>query len=295
MPDDALNTSSLASGVIEMEPALWVRRGAPPTMERPHRHDDLELNVVLRGRLDYLFGGSHVSVAAGQIAVFWAATPHRLIDPQQGDVCWVHVPLATVLSWPLPEDDVSTLLRMDPAVVPMDAVPGDVEALFESWRHELTEDHAEIALLEAQAVVRRVLKHHRESPPGPDAPAHHISEGERAVAVQHVATMARFIATTFRQPITTTDVAQAVHLAPTYAMGLFRKAVGTTVGGYILKCRLAEAQRLLITTTLTTGDIAYEAGFSSQSSFYEHFRRMCACSPGEYRRHRHRPGQRVTR
>src|SRR5690606_22893000 len=62
---DAPETPRVSAGVIEMDPALWVRRGDPPTMDRPHRHDDLEVNVVLRGRLDYLFGGSRVSVEAG--------------------------------------------------------------------------------------------------------------------------------------------------------------------------------------------------------------------------------------
>ncbi|MFD1718583.1 helix-turn-helix domain-containing protein [Georgenia deserti] len=284
MGKDAPETPRVSAGVIEMDPALWVRRGDPPTMDRPHRHDDLEVNVVLRGRLDYLFGGSRVSVEAGHVAVFWAATPHRLIHPHRGDVCWVHIPLATVLSWSLPEDDVSTLLRMDPVIAPVTAVPGDIEALFESWRDELTGDHTEIALLEAQAVVRRILTRHRQSPRGRQEGGSPTVDGERPAAVEHVATMARYIAASFRDPISPSDVARTVHLAPTYAMGLFRRIVGTTVGGYLLRCRVAEAQRLLITTAQTVGEIGYAAGFSSQSSFYEHFRRMCACSPGEYRR-----------
>ncbi|GAA4432111.1 helix-turn-helix domain-containing protein [Georgenia halophila] len=295
-PSIALPRTDAPTDVVEdLDSALWVRRGDPPTMERPHRHDDLEINVVLRGRLDYLFGGSRVSVHAGQIAMFWAATPHRLIEPRSGDVCWVHIPLSTVLSWSLPDHDVCTLLRMAPVIVPVDAVPGDAEALFESWRHELTGDHTEIALLEAQAFVRRALKHHRESAtagPGeaaaveaprrePEAEGHDV---ERATGVRHVAVMAQYMAAHFRDPIAPFDVARAAHLAPTYAMGLFRQTVGITLGGYLTRCRVAEAQRLLITTSRTTGEVAHEAGFASQSSFYEHFRRTCGCSPGAYRK-----------
>ena len=89
--------------VVEVDvqaPAIWARRGPAPLMERSHRHDDLELNYVVRGRLDYLFGGSPMTVQAGEIAVFWGATPHRLIEDcadQLGDNCWVHIPLGTVL------------------------------------------------------------------------------------------------------------------------------------------------------------------------------------------------------
>ena len=71
---------STAQDVVTMESSLWVRHAAAPLMPRPHRHDDLELNAVLSGRLEYLLGGERVVVEEGQIALFWAATPHRLIE-----------------------------------------------------------------------------------------------------------------------------------------------------------------------------------------------------------------------
>ena len=94
-----------------LAPRLWVHRGAVPAMPRFHRHDDLEINVVVDGQLEYLFGGERLVVHAGQTALFWAAAPHRLIAPHRltapelqpgGDVCWVHVPLRTALRWSLP-------------------------------------------------------------------------------------------------------------------------------------------------------------------------------------------------
>src|SRR5690606_7834688 len=150
---------------------------------------------------------------------------------------------ATVLSWPLPEHDVSTLLRMDRGIARVAAVPGANAALDVSGRAELTGDHPAIAQVDAQAVVRRILTQHLHSPRGHQGGGPPTVDGERPAAVEHVATMARYIAASFRDPISPSDVARTVHLAPTYAMGLFRRIVGTTVGGYLLRCRVAEAQR----------------------------------------------------
>ena len=62
-----------------VEPALWVHRGSAPPMREFHRHDDLEINVAVRGSLEYLLGGERIPVPEGHTAMFWAAAPHRLI------------------------------------------------------------------------------------------------------------------------------------------------------------------------------------------------------------------------
>jgi transcriptional regulator GlxA family with amidase domain len=67
-------------------------------------------------------------------------------------------------------------------------------------------------------------------------------------------------------------------------MTLFRESVGTTVGSYLTRCRVAEAQRLLVTTAMTAAEVAHAAGFGSQSSFYTHFTRACGLSPSSYRK-----------
>lgn len=275
-------TPSTPVGSVEtMEPHLWVRRGAPPSMPYSHRHDDLEVNLVLSGRLDYLFGGTPLTVTAGQVALFWGATPHRLIDSdQRGDVCWVHIPLSIVLGWGLADRAVGTILSTTPVLVPSDALARDAEAMFDCWATDLDHDEtAEIVLLEAQAFVRRVLRHHLSNAAGVADRA--TTGGD---ALQGVSAMAHHAVTHFRDPISPSSIARSVHLSPSYAMALFKETVGTTLGSYLTRCRLTEAQRLLITTTMPTAEITHTAGFGSLSSFYDQFTRNCGCSPGAYRR-----------
>jgi len=287
-----VNGPSAESFAVDvLDPAIWSRRGEVQAMARPHRHDDLELNFVLRGRLDYLFGGERISVPTEHLAIFWAATPHRLIESPRDepvDSCWLHIPLSTVLRWGLSTRDLNDLLQGRPVIVPAAAAGRDVESMFMSWMRELEEvndDGETIALIEAHALVRRLLGYNRRSTeqtstltlPGPAA----------SESMQRVTAMAQFIVANFREPITTADVAEAAHLNKNYSMSLFRRAVGTTLGDYLTRCRVSEAQRLLVTTTFSASEIAHAAGFGSQSSFYAHFAKICDSSPGEYRaRHR---------
>lgn len=280
-----LRAASPTSDVIVEDAAIWVRRGRAPLMDRPHRHDDLELNYVVRGELDYLFGGGTLRVEAGQIALFWGATPHRLIDdeiPDENDNCWVHIPLSTVFGWGLPDSNLKDLLTDRPIVLPAKAAGRDVESMFTSWLTDLDgSDTEQFALLEIHALVRRLLHYHL---------AHSAhgrlrgTAGQHTDGMHHVVEMARYTVSNFRSNITPTDIARAIHLNPNYAMTLFKETVGTTLGRYLTRCRIAEAQRLLLATSMTTAEIAHTAGFGSQSNFYAHFTRDCGLSPSAYRR-----------
>ncbi|GAB2651291.1 helix-turn-helix domain-containing protein [Kribbella swartbergensis] len=282
--------------VVLRSPELWCRRGPAPTMRQAHRHDDIELNVVTQAPLRYLFGGTPAEIRPGEVGLFWAAMPHRLLDGTdnwRAHVGWVHVPLRMVLGWGLPEAGLAQLLGGRPLVAPVEAA-GDLDVTaFDRWSGDFDSGSAErrrIALLEIQAHIRRLLYDVRRTD---------LSSAEWGGSddgLRHVAAMARYVMAYFREPITATEVAAAAHLHPNYAMTLFRRVVGTTLGAYLAQCRVAEAQRLLITTNITTTAVAAAAGFGSQSGFYATFTRLCGTSPGAYRRISrfapHEPGRR---
>lgn len=70
-------------------------------------------------------------------------------------------------------------------------------------------------------------------------------------------------------------------------MKLFRSTIGSTILGYLTRCRIAEAQRLLVVTEANASDIAFASGFGSVSQFYERFTRLCGRSPRQYRLEAH--------
>jgi AraC-like DNA-binding protein len=52
---------------------------------------------------------------------------------------------------------------------------------------------------------------------------------------------------------------------------------------YVIQYRIAQAQRLLLTTDDNILDIAMQTGFGSSSNFYVTFKKLCGQSPGAYR------------
>jgi transcriptional regulator GlxA family with amidase domain len=56
-----------------------------------------------------------------------------------------------------------------------------------------------------------------------------------------------------------------------------------TIGDFLLRRRVAEAQRLLATTDLDCSAVGYAAGFGSGSNFYAQFAKRIGTSPGQYR------------
>ncbi|WP_146148040.1 helix-turn-helix domain-containing protein [Glycomyces artemisiae] len=259
--------------VVELASArVWVARGTAPAMQRAHSHDDIELNIVTRGAIEYLMGERRLRVEQGQAAVFWASPPHLLLEPEgaPAEVCWAHVPLSTVLTWDLPAADLRALLEGRPALAP---VPADVDAVgvWRRWEADFASGDAATALLEVQAQVRRTLSAARASNGGGQAP------------VPRPLAMAAFIMDRFRDPITAADVAAVAHLNTEYAMTVFRRAWEMTIGEFLLRRRVAEAQRLLATTDLDCAAVGYASGFGSGSSFYAQFAKAVGTSPGQYR------------
>lgn len=77
-------------------------------------------------------------------------------------------------------------------------------------------------------------------------------------------------------------IARSVNLSPTYFHACFKYAVGKTLREYVEETRLKRSINLMLTTDMTLTEIAYHAGFSSQSYYSSAFKRHFGCSPRMY-------------
>ena len=82
------------------------------------------------------------------------------------------------------------------------------------------------------------------------------------------------------------DIANHVNISRTYASAVFKEELGVNISEYILKERLAEAERLLRETDISIGDISKRLAFCSQSYFTKRFNETEGMTPLEYRRKR---------
>ena len=259
-------------------------RWRPTPMQRPDRHNEIELNFLETGWVTYLMGGRKVRIDAGQLTAFWAALPHQVVDcGNEPEYFVATLPLSWFLQCKLPEPFVQALLSGHMATE-NDSQRAEADAqLFTDWTMDLGNPQGglmEAVLLEMEArLLRMALADCRPMQPK-EGPRTEASPSEFTKAEQ----MAQLIARRYTKSLTIEMIAEAVDLHPNYAMGLFRKAFGMTLIDYLTQHRVSHAERLLVTTDVKILQVAIDSGFGSLSRFSEAFQRASHCSPREYRR-----------
>ena len=240
-----------------------------------HLHMDVEVNLVLEGELTCVIGGTPRRLGSGGLLIFWAGVPHGLESAAAGtEYLWVTIPLVRFLTWNLPHAWQGRLLGGE---VILDAGrSGREEDALAARRwvrdHGATDAEARAVMLEIEARIMRLK---------PDELRQ--SQAVNQAAACHLERMVRFISTYYVEQIDAEDIARAARLHPNYAMHVFRRATGISIWEYVLRLRVAHAQRLLAASEASVLEVAMASGFGSQSQFYETFTRFSGTTPARYR------------
>lgn len=260
--------------------ASW--EGRPPRSVAFHRHNEIELHMVERGTLTYLFSRRHLTLPAGTLHVFWGALPHKLVAVSPGaHTHWLTVPLPWFLQWGLPDSFQDALMAGEIVAEP-DAgrFQRDLEC-FKQWHADLPRSRPEelrTVLLEVEARLRRLARARLAGKGRARGRSLGLSAG-----AERVEQLAQFIGEHYREPLAVAEIAAAAGLNPEYATTLFRKSTGMTLVDYVTEHRVSHAQRLLITTQRKVLDVALDSGFGSLSRFYDAFTKACGQTPRAFR------------
>jgi AraC-like DNA-binding protein len=243
-----------------------------------HWHDQVEINYALGGSLTYLLAVSVVRVPPGRLALFWAGMPHSVVRRTEvEEFYWVYVPLVWLLRLGLPS---SFMRRLMGGEMICDAEPLETDRpMLERWSSELPhadDERRRLVIREVEARIMRLALAQAGEVGGEHVPS-------EVGGVRKVSEMARFVAENHAGPLRLDDVARQVGLHPNYAMTLFRRHYGMTLGGYLTRLRVCQAQYLLISTDWEVSRIAFETGFGSLSRFYEAFKTVSGRTPRQYR------------
>jgi len=267
-------------------------------MSTAHQHNDIEVNFSASD-LVYMVGGRRVEVPAGRVSAFWGATPHQLVEVRaESPITWLTVPLARFTSWRVPRATVRALLGGEVLVAPTDWKVADGGRRLVPWTRDLasgSEFAESVAALEVEAFLCRFAMVAQPQGSAGRTPGRAAAGGPALVgagssvagsddAVRRAGDMAAYISDNFHRPLRVAQVAGVAHVHPHYATALFKRVFGLSIHAYLVRYRVGEAQRLLVTGDIPVSDVGRASGFPSHSTFYASFTAACGMPPASYRR-----------
>lgn len=111
-----------------------------------------------------------------------------------------------------------------------------------------------------------------------------VRESARGKDTREITQMKNYIDTHYREELTLGVMAQQFYMNPYYFSSYFKKQTGTNFKDYVSYVRIQHALSLLITTGMTTYEIAAEVGFPDARAFSDAFLRRYGESPTAYRK-----------
>ncbi len=88
----------------------------------------------------------------------------------------------------------------------------------------------------------------------------------------------------FQKPITLSEVASITNMAESAFSRFFKTRTGMTFIDSLTEIRLGHASRMLIDTTQSVSEIAYDCGFNNISNFNRIFKKKKGCTPKEFKK-----------
>jgi AraC family transcriptional regulator len=86
------------------------------------------------------------------------------------------------------------------------------------------------------------------------------------------------------EPLTVDDLARTAMFSKFHFSRVFQRMTGLSPGRFLSALRIAEAKRLLRSTSLTVADISHQVGYNSVGTFSTRFHSSVGMFPREYRR-----------
>lgn len=96
---------------------------------------------------------------------------------------------------------------------------------------------------------------------------------------------ARLIETRLSSPFSSAALSKEVGLSPNYLARCFKQRFGMTLHAYRMRCRMENAQQLLVGTNLTVKEIGAQLGFNDAQEYNKACRKYLAMPPTKIRLH----------
>ena len=251
-----------------------------------HWHEELQLSVVLQGRVEFQVNEDVLILNAGEGLFVNKGQLHRSANYQHSDSTYICVDFQANLVAGF-EGSVIGRKYVQPYLENA-ALPYLVLNNTEPWQNAILEQIKILGRLfenkapyyewEMTIILQQIwLELVKNSFASRALPA-------EAVTKPTCKQIIGFIRQHYMEKVNLADLAQLVSMSESACCREFKRAMKCTIFEYLMNYRLSESARLLLTTEASITEIAYQCGFSSASYFIDQFKKKTDTTPLAYRK-----------
>lgn len=240
-----------------------------------HRHARFtEMLYVYQGAGQYVAGGCSYAIRTGDVLLYNQGDPHEVTSSLHHEIGTYCFGLSNLRLGRLAEGHFSDPEHgfVRPAADEIDHIQSLCELIYRhAERHSAYADELVSHLLPALVLLSANLP--------PD---------ERAADQPHNLVLAnrirQYIGTHFTEQLTLEDIGQALSMSPYHLAHIFKDMTGMSPIHYMIRCRVGEAQNLLISTDYSATQIAAIVGYANVNHFNAIFAKLVGLPPIRYRK-----------
>lgn len=250
----------------------------------PHWHEFIEICYCRKGSYFFSAGDDQFTCNAGEAVLIKAKEPHTT-HPLEADseVQVIHVPVSLLYTY-LNND---TYIRYymgfltDKVHFTRKFYCADDELhIYMEKLLSTVQERRDTYELQSMAlillVISRLIQIHCISTQNVDM--------ERRADFEKIEPALRFLNENYDREVSLQEIADVIFLSKSAVCKLFRSTMGMPFKEYLNSLRLAEAKRLLVTTTMPITQIASQVGYANVTYFNRVFRERQQISPRDFRK-----------
>lgn len=252
-----------------------IQTAGPAVNRTIHRHEGCtELLYVFAGEGVYTAGGHSYPIGAGDVLLYNQGDLHEVISSSSREICDYCFGIAGLTFEGLPTGHLCA--AGEAFVRPAGGRNAELASL-SRLLYQTTEENTPISreitghLLPALILLAAGL------------PADERSQTQdKNIVLAH--RMRQYIGQHFQNPLTLEEIGAVFGISPYHAAHIFKEVVGVSPIQYMIRCRIGEAQNLLIASDYSATQIAAMVGYASVQHFNAIFTKIVGLPPIRYRK-----------